>query len=497
MKDVQNETGRTYDNTSLHLSIMDHDDVEVALLDHDEDLTPEVSIPNPRSVFSSFANSWSKTVANNPEKFTQVSVAEQNQWLLTRDQLIARVFKSLVHFESYRNWLIEELSDKRRKAVAVLSSDGDITYSEDYVNDVCYQLLNVDEECFTLVAERILSKYKISYKHCIGSQATNISDKYFPYIKQFAEQLKSGRIGMFSYNEDSESDFIEEINDAEKLEGINFVLIAQHIRIIKPLSVRINDIRGKLVNTNIKMCISVANKLCKNLSTESSFTIDDAYMEAVVGFQKGIDSYILGSKAVLTTYSHQWVQTQIQRALDRHQKCATLPAHFQTDVKAVLKVLISLKGSQSEHEFSVAAAYDEVQEVFGRKLTIEAWEQAVNLFRSINQDFRISHGSDDFGLQYQNVTHMDMGAEHEASTLIAEMDARKVLEIAKSCLSADRYTIVEGYMMDEPWTEISTKLYGTGKYATPVRRQYEKAIEILRQELERWGYQNKVLKRGA
>ena len=82
--------------------------------------------------------------------------------------------------------------------------------------------------------------------------------------------------------------------------------------------------REKIINSNLKLVISIANKY---ISKTESFSFADLVQEGSLGLMRAIETYNK-NKSSFSTYAYLWIEQYIKRSLNVNDKLIRKPDYF-------------------------------------------------------------------------------------------------------------------------------------------------------------------------
>lgn len=147
----------------------------------------------------------------------------------------------------------------------------------------------------------------------------------------YRESVRRGLAGDALDNRESPAAEIEELEAAV---GLSAAEIRDFIEELGRRESDATDAKGRLVEANLKLVISVAKRyLGKGLS------MGDLIQEGNIGLMRAVDKFDYRRGYKFSTYATWWIRQAIGRAISDHARLIRIPVHMQDTIKRVKKII--------------------------------------------------------------------------------------------------------------------------------------------------------------
>lgn len=423
----------------------------------------------------------------------------QNEWGEKKTDMQRRASKTLL-LTNYALWeLFDEcvrLSKQKGdpRIFSVLSEvDGQITltYSKSLVLTVLktlkLYLSGKSDLTRKQLIDLLVDDYNISFHHFVKDRANYIIEKctkvkkqlvawdacnydvlQHPTMKRAIKRLEIAKTGgkerlVDTARKDMHLEFnklnneLEQIlNEKEEVTRILGESVARPdfiFRLLKALVGAFTQYRNRLIETNLRLVLSIAHKN-KNKAKASNISVTDLISEGSEGLLKASEMYVSGIGVLFTTYAEPWVKQKITRHI-KNTNDVRIPIHC-TDL--MFRVCKHFKDSGIEKGDNIPAK-ETVEKALKERVSDSVWEMAVNRFNGVSVSMSCDH-SGAFEEGTPSFDHI-LGdkSEEDNGSLEKAVFANKILEIAKDVLSDNEYKVLTHYYLkDEKYLEIHDHL---------------------------------------
>lgn len=123
--------------------------------------------------------------------------------------------------------------------------------------------------------------------------------------------------------------------------------------------------RERMINSNLRLAISIANKYSKY----GNVSYEDLIQEANIGLIKAIEKYDWRRGFKFSTYACWWIKQAVTRFLTSNNSILHIPSHIVSNSRKVWNVM-----KEFEEEFGVEPTIEEISVIMG--ISIDQVKQA-------------------------------------------------------------------------------------------------------------------------
>lgn len=329
----------------------------------------------------------------------------------------------------------------------------------------------------------LVDEYHLSYHHFVKKHATLIINKSanvqkklrvwdkcnyevlsHPVMLKSIKRLENLKVRgnkklIESARADVMSDFRELNNELEIVleEKAEVMLILSEsvgrpdfiLRLLKALVNSFEQYRNRLVETNLRLVLSIAHAN-KNKASASNISVTDLISEGTEGLLKASEMYVSGIGVKFTTYAEPWVSLKITRHI-KNTNDVRIPIHCTDLMYRICKYFKKIDVKEGENLPSKV----EVEAQLKERITDEIWEMAVNRFNGISVSVSCDHSGafDDDSVSFDHI--LGDKSEEANGELEQNVFSTSILAIAKDVLSDNEYKVLTRYyLQDENYVEI-------------------------------------------
>lgn len=394
----------------------------------------------------------------NTEDFYVRTPEQQDEWARSRTEAVKKLGRLLLKIRSVRAELLQHcLNNEGEKLFGCLKTKGgkgsdkdiiSISYSPEIQQDVIDILQKLDSSdssmLFDDAADTILIEYNLNYSRFIQPVAQRYFAE-FSRVKSIEEEYQRNR----DVKQNMTSLF-DSPNSAEARELIDkYEMDWRVLKNLMTTALAFDSIvtvqKNKLVNTNLRLCISLANKVYKDAGGDrnESFSKLDLINEGVIGLMKAVDMYVYGVKAKVTTYAYWWVNQKITRYV-KNNNPVRIPVHVYDLVNKILATVRVIDKNKHESE-TICAEYEKslrsaVEEKLGPILN-ETWEIAMLRYRGVSLSLSCVTRDADIGEGELTFDYLDMSTpppeEENVDELVEPSASSRIMAIAEGMVAED------------------------------------------------------------
>lgn len=327
--------------------------------------------------------------------------------------------------------------------------------------------------------------------------------KYVNFIKPWCKKV----IAMFDDAKLSQENHIEanaatgvidlfdstcqKVREMEKQCGHKWSMIANIVRQIRILLASAEELRSRLVCTNLRSCICSARNHYRKFGGAkiASFSDDDLINEASIGLMHAADMYVHGNSARFTTYAEEWIQLNVSRHAKKNNP-VLLPIHA-TDLAN--RVIRAFRTREVQGPLEKLPEKPEIEHELKTDIADSIWKVAVLRYQGYGISTSCSTiGSDDD----EDKSSIDYFARNDGDEEDNELQiiAKKLFRFIDEMVDAkdekvritkqQRQFLLLRFKEDYKNREIAEKYYGTTD-AKHVRAELNKALAKLRVKLKK------------
>ena len=335
----------------------------------------------------------------NTDEFYVRTTEQQNEWAKSRTEAVHKLGRLLLKINSVLRELLEQclegkcenLFGKLKSGTGAEKDIVRIAYSPSIKADVIDMLerylAGTGEFSFDEMADKILVDYNLSYSKFIQPTAKKYFAE-FSRVKSIEEEyqrnreVKKNMISLFdSPNSQEAQDLIEKYR-------MDWRVLKNLMTTATAFEGIVTTLKNKLVSTNLRLCISVANKVYKDTGGDrnENFSKLDLINEGVIGLMKAVDMYIYGVDAKVTTYANWWVQLKVSRYV-KNNNAVRIPVHVYDLVNKILSTIREIEKERRNDELAIPELEDDLRKLVEAKLgkiKKSPWEVAMNRYRGVS-----------------------------------------------------------------------------------------------------------------
>ena len=281
------------------------------------------------------------------------------------------------------------------------------------------------------------------------------------------------------------------VREMERLSGHSWSMIANIIRQIRILLASAEELRNRLVCTNLRSCIFSARSHYRSFGGNkiASFSDGDLIDEAALGLMHAADMYVHGNSARFTTYAEEWINLNVTRFAKKSNP-VLLPIHA-TDLAN--KIIRSLRERETDGPLETLPKKEEIENEIGKVISDSIWKLAIMRYKGYGIATNCSTIGSESEDDTSSIDYFSRNEGHEEENelsiiankifgFIDEMTDASDEKIRITQLQRDFLVLRfrEGYSN----RELAEKYYGTtdAKY---VRAELNKALEKLKMKLKK------------
>jgi DNA-directed RNA polymerase specialized sigma subunit len=245
-----------------------------------------------------------------------------------------------------------------------------------------------DDMPFDKMADIIIITYNLSYLKFISKMSAECLAE-FSQIKAIEDDYQSRRdtkkktISLFDDQHSRETAaYIEKCN-------LNWRILRNVMTTMKALNALALRQRNKLVETNIRMCIHMAGLIYQRTGGDrnENYSRLDLIDEGLIGLMKGVDMYVYGVDAKVTTYAKFWIEQKVTRYV-KNNNVVRIPVYVSDEVNKIIASLRVLERKiQNEgqpfiiNQNSTRKAIEDA--LGGKPLKDENWNLAITKYSGV------------------------------------------------------------------------------------------------------------------
>jgi len=420
----------------------------------------------------------------------------QRKWGEKKTEMQKRATKVLL-LTNYSLWalydectrLVKQTGEPRLFTVIDRDDEGKVTlsYSKEHVK-LMHQTLKLyltgkSDMTRKQLISLLVDEYNLSYHHFVKEHANYIIDKYtevkkkvavwdkcnydvlsHPSMRKSVKRLEAMKVRgnkklIDSARADVYSEFAMLNNELErvldeksKIEGILSNSIGRPEFILRLLKALVNafvQYRNRLIETNLRLVLSIAHAN-KNKASASNIGVTDLISEGSEGLLKASEMYVSGIGVKFTTYAEPWINLKITRHI-KNTNDVRIPIHCTDLMFRICKHFKKIDVKDGEN----LPSKENVEYELCERISDEIWEMAVNRFNGISVSMSCDHSGafDEDTVSFDHV--MGDRSEEDNDTLEQGVFSDRILAIAKDVLSENEFTVLSRYYLnDENYLEI-------------------------------------------
>jgi len=140
----------------------------------------------------------------------------------------------------------------------------------------------------------------------------------------------------------------------------------EEVELAKRIEKGDNLAREKMINSNLRLAISIANKYAKY----GNVSYEDLIQEANIGLIKAIEKYDWKRGFKFSTYACWWIKQAVTRYLTNNNSLLHIPSHTVSNSRKVWNVI-----KEYEEEFGTEPTNEEISEIMG--ISVDQVKQAM------------------------------------------------------------------------------------------------------------------------
>ncbi|MEG3764878.1 sigma factor [Alteromonas sp. 14N.309.X.WAT.G.H12] len=457
----------------------------------------------------------------NSEEFRVRTVKQQAEWVKTRAEAVRKLALLLLKIDSVAKELIDLCrEDDCRYLFGVIKksstkANGNGSVGIVYTPHVKTEVQGLLEDyllgdlviSFDEMAEKIIVDYNLSYTKFIQP----IAKKYFAEysrVKSIEEEYQRHREvkrNMLSLFDSPNSD---EAKKLIKKYGADWRVIKNLMTTASALDAIITAEKNKLVNTNMRLCMSVTNRVYQEVGGDKNenFSRLDLINEGVIGLMKAVDMYVYGTDAKVTTYANWWIMHHITRYV-KNNNAVRIPVHVYDKVNKILTVIREIENDRQHQSVCVEGREPDLRKLVESKIgpiKNSPWEVAMNRYHGISLSVKgASVSTEEEGCDMSFLDYLDKSStapeedavedilEPSASSRIMEVAERLIVDcdkedLPKNNISRLQYDLIYKQFVLEMSNKDIANSIGWEK-PSDVREEIWRAIKRIRKALKDMG----------
>lgn len=426
---------------------------------------------------------------------------QQSDWSKKKTQNVRQMAKYMLRLKSVVLELIDICRGRQVEKLLgqmVTGDDGQVRLNYDlslcdevagllsaHLEGTCH--LGIEE-----LSELIAVQYNLSYAQFVRDRAHRLMKEFdeakAEYEKFLAGQPEGKTMSLLALSEDIS---VSKVKAMEDETGLDWPLICTVVRNIRLLHLSSEQLKERLVCTNLRGCLGAAMNHYHQVGGARNVNFDekDLISEAAMGLMHAADMYVHGTSARFTTYAEYWVRLKVTR-YTKDNNSVRVPVHVSDMANVIVRVF---RDHENKQRMSGATqtplSCADVEKLIGKKIGASVWEHACNRYRgaALAVSCTTTSDSDEGDIDFDAVMEPHEG-EEETSTV---SDAHSILETAqsmigtgdKNALTQQQYDIMYmSYMLDMKNGEIAEELSKRGTAVEPkiVRAELNTALTKIR-----------------
>lgn len=410
---------------------------------------------------------------------------QQAEWAGVKSTCQKQLGKNILRFQSVYDALIKACEGAPSHLLGVLKSDEQgtiISYPKDLPDAVHQMLLNLKsghsgydkEELIELVVE----DYNLSYAHFIKPQAA-ILIKRFDVAKASKSNIVDIKIGQTGSLFDQTS---AQLAFSES-EDVNWVDACSLIRTSKLLSLRINELRNRLVSTNLRSCLSSALAYYHKGGGNKQSGVGelDLISEGAEGLMYACDMYVYGCNAKFTTYADYWIKLKISRYI-KNNNAVRIPIHATDLVNTILRYFRAETKKNLDFDLPTKK---QVERAISEDISDSIWELAMNRYNNVPVNISCVNnviGEEEMSFDVFSEV-VDENEDHIRKAEFAHIIETAEALVSSGDMTSRQFRILELKYIDErTHAEIAEEI-GDGCSDKTVRSESKRALDAIKFEL--------------
>lgn len=130
----------------------------------------------------------------------------------------------------------------------------------------------------------------------------------------------------------------------------------EEVELAKRIEAGDKNARDRMINSNLRLAISIANKYAKY----GNVSYEDLIQEANIGLIKAIEKYDWRRGYKFSTYACWWIKQGVTRFLTSNNSLLYIPSHTVSNSRKVWNVI-----KEYEEEFGEEPTVEEISEIMG------------------------------------------------------------------------------------------------------------------------------------
>jgi RNA polymerase sigma factor (sigma-70 family) len=330
-----------------------------------------------------------------------------------------------------------------------------LNHSKDLLLEVLEKITKgIESGDFSELSVEIVEHYNVSYHHFIKVAMARFDQDCYSKIRQSRMLRRRASEGCL----ESKQMIVVLGKDIEAValrEDVSVKELQMTARNLKTVQMSFNHYRDKLVETNLRQCISLAREHEKRANI-GGIDITDLISEGSEGLIKAAEMFISGIGVKFTTYAEYWINLKISRYI-KNTNPVRIPIHV-TD--QVYKITNFLQNYAKSHAVGELPSITEVSLELDLRISASIWQLAHNRYKSMPVSFSCSHTDveEDGGVSFDLFSKTHSECEKELNDSILK---EQIWKIAKDNLSSVEYEVILGhYKHDRSFKDISEFIGG-------------------------------------
>ncbi len=130
----------------------------------------------------------------------------------------------------------------------------------------------------------------------------------------------------------------------------------EEIELAKRIEAGDNRAREKMINSNLRLAVSIANKYAKY----GNVSYEDLIQESNIGLIKAVEKFDWRKGFKFSTYACWWIKQAVTRYLTANNSLLKIPSHTVANSRKVWNVI-----KEYEEEFGVEPTVEEISDIMG------------------------------------------------------------------------------------------------------------------------------------